>query len=212
MATLPISDRRSRALRWRWSPGVATVLGCVGVIGLADLLIWRWKGAPYAVEALLDEPAHVATGLLALTACGLVFELPVVLAVLAGSLLIDTDHWPGVFGSRILEQGVPRPYTHSLGTIVVLVVVALLLKRRKRELTLIAALALSLHFFRDMAEPGGPGVSLLWPLSDHAVTVRYLEYAAVIVALAAVALVRRRADRGARVPPRAVPEAKKHRS
>jgi membrane-bound metal-dependent hydrolase YbcI (DUF457 family) len=212
MATLPLSYRHTRALRRRWHPGVATVIGCVGVIGLADLLIWRWKGAPYAVEALLDEPAHVATGLLALTACGLVFELPVVLAVLAGSLLIDTDHWPGVFGSRILEHGVPRPYTHSLGTIVVLVAVALLLKGRKRELTLIAALALALHFFRDMAEPGGPGVSLLWPLSDHAVTVRYLEYAAVIVALAAAALVRRRVEARQAVARRAIPGAKTRRS
>ncbi len=173
---------------------MATVLGCVGVIGVADLLIWRWKGAPYAVEALFDEPAHVATGLLALTAFGLAFDLSVVLAVLAGSLLIDADHWPGVFGSKILQHGVPRPYTHSLGTIVVLLVVVLLLKGRKRELTLIATLALTLHFFRDMSEPGGPGVSLLWPLSDHAVTVRYLLYAVGMVGLAAIALIRRRND------------------
>lgn len=116
------------------------------VIGLADLLIWRWQGAPYVVEGLLDEPAHAATGLLALTACGPAFDVSVVAAVLGGSLLIDVDHWPHVFGSKILEHGVPRPYTHSLGTIALVLALGLLLKGRKRELTLIGTLVLTPAF------------------------------------------------------------------
>lgn len=165
------------------------------MVGVADLLIWRWKGAPYAVEALLDEPAHAATGVLALVAFAGGFEAPVVLAVLAGSLLIDADHIPHVFGSHILEHGVPRPYTHSLGTILVLVAVALLMRDRgRRRLVVIATLALALHFFRDAAEPGGPGVSPLWPVSDHAVTVAYGWYAALLLAFAAIAVGRARAE------------------
>jgi LexA-binding, inner membrane-associated putative hydrolase len=176
-----------------------TVVVCLAVIAGADLLIWRWR-APYAIEALLDGPAHAATGLLGLMALGVGFGAPLVLAVLAGSLLIDADHLPHVFGSDILEHGVPRPYTHSLGTIVILLVVAVLVRDRgRRRLILIATLALALHFFRDMAEPGGPGVSLLWPLSDHAVKVAYGWYAALLLMLAAIAI-GRRMDRRPREP------------
>lgn len=209
MAVSPVTPRRwtaipsrGRDLNPRFDPSVMlssgrwlrrswAVIICLAVIAVADLLIWRWT-APYAIEALLDEPAHAATGLLGLATLGVEFQAPVVLAVLAGSLLIDADHLPHVFGSSILEHGVPRPYTHSLGTIAVLLVAALLLRNRgARRLTLIGALALALHFLRDSAEPGGPGVSLLWPLSDHAVTVAYGWYAALLIALAAIAIGRR---------------------
>lgn len=165
-------------------------MACVLVIAIADLLIWRAK-PPYAVDGLLDEPAHLATGLLALAALATVVETPLLAAVVAGSLLIDLDHLPHVFGSYILEQGVPRPYTHSLGTIVVLLVIAALLRARRRELLLVAAAALALHFLRDMAEPGGPGISLLWPLSDSAPTIAYGWYAVFMAVLAVVALARR---------------------
>ena len=168
---------------------------CVLVIGVADLLIWR-SGAPYGVQALFDEPAHAAIGILALSAIGLSFGTPVVAAVLAGSLLIDLDHVPHLLGSNVLEHGVPRPYSHSLLTIAIVLLVALLLRdRRRRRLGLVVASALALHFFRDMAEPGGPGVSLLWPLSDHAFTLNYAWFAGLAAALAVVALARRRLAR-----------------
>ena len=190
--------RISAALAPRSSVRSRLVLGSLLVVGVADLLIWRWKGAPYAVQGLLDEPAHAATGLVALAAFASELQAPVVLAVLAGSLLIDADHLPRVFGSDVFEHGIPRPYTHSLGTIVVLTAVALLLRgERRRRLILIAMLALALHFFRDSAEPGGPGVSLLWPVSDDGVTVAYGWYAAVLAGLAAIALGRARLEKGA---------------
>jgi LexA-binding, inner membrane-associated putative hydrolase len=180
------SRSRARLLSTR------TVLICVACIAIADLLIWRWR-APYAIEALFDEPAHLATGLVALAAFGLWFEGPVLLAVLIGSVLIDVDHVPHVLGSGILEHGVPRPYTHSLGTILVVVAaLAWLRNRQARRFTTVVALALAVHFVRDAAEPGGPGVSLLWPLSDHGFTIAYGWYAGAIAVLAAVALRRRR--------------------
>jgi membrane-bound metal-dependent hydrolase YbcI (DUF457 family) len=195
-------SRVTVAMSRPWPITTRTVLCCLGVIALADLLIWRWK-VPYGVEALFDEPAHLATGLVALAAAGVWFEAPIVLAVVAGSLLIDLDHIPHVFGSNVLEQGIPRPYTHSLGSLVVLVAVALLLRGNGavRRVALVVALALGLHFFRDTAEPGGPGVSLLWPVSDHAVTVGYAWYGAAVAALVAIALARRRNQQaGARWP------------
>ena len=167
------------------------MLACVLVIAVADLVIWL-AHVPYAAEALFDEPAHAAIGILALAAVAVSISAPVVIAMLAGSLLIDLDHLPDVLGSNVLEHGVPRPYTHSLLTVVVVLAVALLLRDRTlRRLALVVAVALCLHFVRDMAEPHGPGVSLLWPLSDRPVTLAYGWWAGLVALLALLAFARR---------------------
>jgi inner membrane protein len=181
---LPPSPRLPRQC---WRLKSSALVTCIAVIGAADLLLWLWK-VPRVIVALSDESAHVATGLVALGACGVAFEAPVVGAVLAGSVLIDLDHVPDLLGSDVLQHGIPRPYTHSLATVVVLVGAALLLPSKTRKLMLVAALALLLHFFRDIAEPGGPGVALLWPFSDHAYTLEYGWYAGALVLLTAIAL------------------------
>jgi hypothetical protein len=184
-------SRLAGALPRHWRLGPRTVLFSLATIAVADLVIWRWHPVPYGVEALFDEPAHIATGLLGLGAVGASFTGEVLLAVLAGSLLIDLDHLPRVFGSHIFDHGLPRPYTHSLGTLVVLLAVYLLIRdRRWRLLVAVAAMALALHFFRDMAEPGGSGVSLLWPISNHALTIPYPWYGGVVAVLASLALLR----------------------
>jgi membrane-bound metal-dependent hydrolase YbcI (DUF457 family) len=181
---LPQGPRLPRGC-WRLkSSALAT---CIAVLAAADLLLWLWK-APRVIVALSDESAHVATGLVALGACGVAFQAPVVGALLAGSVLIDLDHVPDLLGSDVLQHGIPRPYTHSLATVVVLVGAALLLPSKTRKLMLIAALALLLHFFRDIAEPGGPGIALLWPFSDHAYTLEYGWYAGALALLTAIAL------------------------
>ena len=186
------APRSVGSLPRRISIGRGTTLAFLAVIAFSDLLIWRLM-APYGVEALLDESAHAATGLLALAALGLQFRTSVVLAVLAGSLLIDLDHIPHAFGSHVLEHGIPRPYTHSLGTLIVVFVIALILSDgAHRRLAVVGALALALHFFRDLAEPGSAGVALLWPLSNHAFAVGYGWFAALVVILATIALARRR--------------------
>jgi membrane-bound metal-dependent hydrolase YbcI (DUF457 family) len=168
------------------------LITCLIVIGAADLLLSR-VDLSYGVRALLDEPAHLATGLIALAAARIPLRRDEVVATATGSVLIDADHLPLVLGSHILQQDVPRPYTHSLGTVVVLLIVSALLRHRPRaaRLTLIATAALALHFFRDAAEPGGAGVSLFWPLSDHGLRVDYPLYMTVMVALAAIAIWRR---------------------
>jgi membrane-bound metal-dependent hydrolase YbcI (DUF457 family) len=186
---LPQSPRLPRQ-RWRLKSSV--VVTGIAVIGAADLLLWLWT-APRVIVALADELAHAATGLVAFGAFGVACEAPVVAAVLAGSVLIDLDHVPDLLGSDVLQHGIPRPYTHSLSTVVVLVCAALLLPSKTRKLVLVAALALLLHFFRDIAEPGGPGVALLWPFSDQAYTLEYGWYAGALVLLAAIALARRKA-------------------
>jgi inner membrane protein len=178
----------------------AAVLTCLAAIAAADLLIRLWE-PPVGVQALLDEPAHAATGLLALGMLALAVDLPVVLAVLGGSVLIDLDHVPALLGSDLLQHGTPRPYTHSLLSVVVVAGAISVVPGHARKLLIVGVLALGLHFFRDMAEPGGPGVALLWPFSNRAYSLGYVWYAAALGLLVTVAFTRRIAPSG---PPRPV--------
>jgi LexA-binding, inner membrane-associated putative hydrolase len=184
-------------LREQRGLSLAVVLTCVSAIAAADLLISLWK-PPLGVQALLDEPAHAATGVLALGTLALALgtlalrvDLPVMLAVLGGSLLIDLDHVPALLGSDLLQHGTPRPYTHSLLTVVVVAAAVCVVPGHARKLSIAGVLALVLHLFRDMAEPGGPGVALLWPLSDRAYVLAYVWYAAALGLLVMFALTRR---------------------
>ena len=95
-------------MRRSWRLRSRAQIACLAVIAAADFLLSRWA-PPVGVQALFDEPAHAATGLLAIAALGGAVDAPVVLAVLGGSLLIDLDHVPGLLGSYVLENGTPRP-------------------------------------------------------------------------------------------------------
>ena len=171
-----------------WRISSLAVLACLAVIAAADLMMWLLKPLPVGVQGLLDETAHAATGLVALSASGVAFELPVVLAVLGGSLLIDSDHVPGLLGSDVLTHGTPRPYTHSLVSVIAVAAAAMLARRDARKLVVVSGLALVMHFFRDMTEPDGVGVAWLWPLSDRSFALGYVWYAAAMGAFAATAL------------------------
>ena len=110
------------------------VLACLGAIAVADYVIKR-RDPAWAVIGLLDEPAHLATGLL------LGGRDPV---FLAGALLPDLDHVPLVFQDP--EPGDPRPKTHSIYA----PIAAALVSRR-------LAAGMLAHFARDLAlEPGLP--------------------------------------------------------
>lgn len=147
-------------LRWI-SPRALIVATIVFVIADAgDQLVGSspWGQGP------LDETAHLLTTLFVVWAIGgPVFDRLLVPALVA-SVAIDLDHLPGELGYDFLTRGTPRPYTHSLLTIVILLVTSVFWTRR-RELLLGAALGVAIHLWRDMAEPG-TGVALLWPFSD----------------------------------------------
>jgi inner membrane protein len=128
----------------------------------------------------------VLTTLIVLWAIGgAVFDRLLVPALIA-SVAIDVDHVPGQLGAQWLTAGTPRPYTHSLLTIAVVLFAALLWKRR-RTVLLGVALGLALHFWRDMAEPG-TGVALAWPFSDASFSFPQLAYLAMMGAAFAVGL------------------------
>lgn len=141
----------------------------------------------------LDELAHFLTTLLIFWALGPRARTRFLVPALVASVAIDADHIPDRLGLYWFTEGTPRPYTHSLLTIVI-VVGAATLWRRRRDLLLGIAIGLVIHFWRDMAEGGG-GVSLLWPFSDHAFNYPhgvYVAAMAVIVAIDAALLARRR--------------------
>ena len=83
-----------------------------------------WHGMSFALRGLLDWPAHLATALAILGALTRVRRaLPdqrFGWTMLACSVLIDVDHLPLEFGSDVLTNGTPRPYTHALWVVIVL--------------------------------------------------------------------------------------------
>lgn len=132
----------------------------------------------------LDEIAHLLTMLLILWALGLGVSRRFGVPALIASVLIDVDHIPGRLGSDFLTAGTPRPYSHSLLTVAIVLVVALVWRRR-REPLLGIAFGLTIHFWRDLSEPGS-GVSLLWPFSYRSFSLPHGSYVAVMVVIVLV--------------------------
>lgn len=171
-----------------------------------------WHGMNFAMRGLLDEPAHVATALVILGALVRVRrKLPdqrFGWTMLACSVLIDIDHLPDEFGSEVLTNGTPRPYTHALWTVIVLAlawaVARFIVIRSGRprpaavELILAgAASGVAAHFVRDIATAP---MSFWWPITDMAVEVPYWWYVlalAVIIAIGPIAQDSRRASAAA---------------
>lgn len=131
--------------------------GCRNRLGQPSQL----AGSSFFPGGLLAESAHLLTTLLVVSALVRTASEHLILMVpaLIASVAIDIDHVPGYLGADWITAGTPRPYTHSLVTIVVVLVAAALWRRRRTALRGIA-LGLVIHFWRDLAEPGS-GVALL---------------------------------------------------
>jgi inner membrane protein len=179
-----------RLPRWVSRPPLWLIAAALAVLLAADHL-YRTVTGDGVVPAFYDETAHLMTGYLVLVAlfrgAGPAFSA----GLLGASVLIDADHIPGALGYAFFTNGTPRPYTHSLLTIALVVAVALLWRRR-RALLLGVAVGLTFHFARDMAERPYAGVALGWPLSDHGYTYGHVVYLVSIAALAVIAAARSR--------------------
>ncbi len=152
-----------------------------------------------ALAGALDEPAHAATTIIILGALGWLSWSAFGVTALIASVAIDLDHIPQYLGDHFLTAGTPRPYPHSLLTLVVVALVSLVVRGRGRAACLGIELGLAGHFFRDMAEPSSrAGVALLWPLSDTDFRISYVLYAALLGLLVVVALWRASGAQGAR--------------
>ncbi|MGO9497591.1 MAG: metal-dependent hydrolase [Solirubrobacteraceae bacterium] len=132
----------------------------------------------------LDETAHVLTTLLVLWALGPRTSERYMVPALVASVAIDLDHVPAELGANFLTAGTPRPYTHSLLTIAV-VLAGALAWRRRRDVLLGVAIGLSLHLWRDTSESGN-GVSLWWPFSYRSVNAPHAGYLAAMGCIVAI--------------------------
>src|SRR5256885_6410461 len=127
------------------------------------------------MSGVVDEAAHAATGVAVLAAWPLPDpEFTRGLAV--GSVLLDIDHVPELWGKRWLRPRGARPLPHSFGIPALLTALAI---RDSSRVALGAAVGLGGHLLRDLAT-GKTAVPLLWPLTKRRFSIRYRKYAAVI--------------------------------
>jgi membrane-bound metal-dependent hydrolase YbcI (DUF457 family) len=140
----------------------------------------------------LDGTAHLLTTLLIFWALGRRASGRLLASALVASVAIDFDHIPARLGTDWLTAGTSRPYSHSLLSIAT-VLLAAVLWRRRRDLLIGGALGLTIHFWRDLAEPAS-GVPLLFPVSYRSFTLPYRSYVGVMIAVTGIAAYRARSQ------------------
>lgn len=181
-------------------------LGLIAAVIPVDRLT-SFETFGFVSRALVDEPCHLATAVIALGALvrwrGRVPPPAFTAAMLAASVLIDLDHLPAQFGTEVLTMNTARPYTHALWVVLLLSAVALAAWHRSRHaapgraaaLAVVsagAAAGVAAHFLRDVATAP---ISLWWPVTGAWVMVPYWWYAAAMLVLTAVPVRRRRRRR-----------------
>ena len=144
----------------------------LGTILAADLCLERFE-LPWLASGLLDEPAHVATAVLALA------NLPPAPAgwtasYLAGSVAVDADHLPLIPIRHTLRLEDPRPAAHTLLVPAGLGLAARLTRGSAREIVLGAAAGTCAHFLRDLAT--GSGLAPIQPVASWRIKVPRAAY------------------------------------
>jgi len=159
-------------------------LALLGVVSLDLVTGSRAWSIPQM--GLLDEPAHLLTAGLALSATG-EERRKVWLWVLLGAIAIDVDHIPlYLWGAPVAVDG-GRPVTHSLTTALFLAAVAAAVPRVRTAAGALSA-GVVLHLLRDAAT--GPGVPVFWPARPESAFLSHWAYVLVCFTLAAVASAR----------------------
>jgi len=201
----PVSTSQAAPRRRPRSGFRALVLLAVVVILALRPVLEGIEASPLIVGPL-DWAAHLATALLLLVNLPRPLPFATVTAALLAVVVIDLDHLPGYLGTDFLAEGTPRPYPHSLLTVIAALAAAAALKGTGRRIALGIAIGVAAHLVRDVASGG---VALFWPLSDDGVRISFWLEAAAIGALATRAWIvgapRTRSDRrhrpGADAPP-----------
>jgi membrane-bound metal-dependent hydrolase YbcI (DUF457 family) len=165
-------------------PPAAAPVALATLLVIDAFVLPRMPARP--ISGIVDETAHAATGLAVLAAWpdG---DREFVGGLAAGSILLDIDHLPELWGRRWLRPRGVRPLPHSVGLPALLLVHAV---RKSNRAALGAAVGLGGHLLRDLAT-GKTAVPLLWPLTKRPFTVRYRKYVAVMAVLGAVGASRR---------------------
>src|SRR3954451_4407814 len=173
-------------MRVRWyfcptiRPRVPTAVLLLATVLVADGLLYLLN-PPYPALGLIDEPAHLATAALVLLVLR-VRDRTLAAAALVAAVAIDLDHLPQELGAGLLTEHTTRPVTHSVAGLIVITAVAAAISRR-RAVAAGVALGIAAHLLRDLATGGG--VPLLWPLTNRAIVVPYVLYAALLAAVSA---------------------------
>lgn len=167
----------------RADPGYLA-LALAGLVFVLDLLWSVIEGSTGSLAyGLIDEPAHLATCLIALLAAmalsGWRPSAYFVAAALIASVAIDVDHIPGYLDWHVLTGSLPRPYSHSLLSVALLVGFGAATRGDARQVSLGLAFGVAAHLLRDLAT--GPGASLLWPFTDAVLALPYAVYAGLLV-------------------------------
>jgi membrane-bound metal-dependent hydrolase YbcI (DUF457 family) len=165
-------------------PPAAAPAALAALLVIDAFVLPRLPARPLA--GVVDEAAHAATGIAVLAAWPDRDE-EFVRGLAAGSILLDIDHLPELWGRRWLRPRGVRPVPHSVGLPALLLAHSL---RRSNRAALGAAVGLGGHLLRDLAT-GKTAVPLMWPLTKRPFSVRYRKYVAVIAVLAAVGASRR---------------------
>lgn len=183
----PVHD--GRLFHWVATVAAKRWVGAIlALYAFATDWLTGWHGMNFIMRGLLDEPAHLATALVILGTLVRVRRAPPTQrfgwTMLACSVLIDIDHLPDEFGTGVLTNGTPRPYTHALWTVIALTVAwatarfFMIRSTRPRPATIEfilagAAWGVAAHFVRDIATAP---MSLWWPATDIPVQVPYWWY------------------------------------
>jgi LexA-binding, inner membrane-associated putative hydrolase len=196
--------------RARMSMWIAEVVARRGVslaLAVACVVVDRvipWQGMSFAARGLIDEPCHLATALVVLGAITRYRRSPPASkfcwSMLACSVLIDIDHLPSEFGSSVLTAGTPRPYTHALWVVAMLILATAVVRRQSKGSAAFipvstvpvldgAIWGVSAHFLRDVATAQ---MSLWWPLTDARVEVPYWWYPGALLLIIAFPVIRPR--------------------
>lgn len=189
----------------------AVSLTLIATIFIVDCVIpWhgssympRWQGLSFIPRALIDEPCAVATALLVLGAITRLHGAPpdpkFGWSLLAWSVLIDIDHLPQQFGTSVLTEGTPRPYTHALWILIAVIGVGYAARYWRFGVQTSASAAtasiltgmawgIGAHFMRDLATAP---MSMWWPFTKATVQVPYWSYMLELLVIVAIPLVRK---------------------
>ena len=174
---------------------ISIILAAACVV--VDRLV-HWHQMGFLRAGVIDEPCEIATALIIVGAMVRVRNTaphPAFFwSMLAWVVLIDADHLPSEFGSLALTAGTPRPYTHALWVVALLLVATVPSRYWSAHVKTTAAMTttrvlagatwgVSTHFFRDVATAP---ISLWWPITKAPVEVPYWWYA---VALALIIVI-----------------------
>jgi inner membrane protein len=166
-------------------PDRQTLVFAALLLALADWGSQR-AGSSVVPGGPLDELAHGLSTMLVVWALGPRIAGRFLVPALIASVAIDADHIPGRLGANFLTAGTPRPYTHSVLTVVVVFALAALCRTTARRRILLGmSLGLVIHFWRDLSE-SGTGVPLLWPFTDAGASLPHWTYVVAMVAVVVI--------------------------